>query len=58
MSIIFFKFGSAIVVSTAPLAAFFGFTSCSIHTRIGSDGYPKGTYDSMDADGNLYLNGD
>ncbi len=31
---------------------------CSIHTRIGSDGYPKGTYDSMDADGNLYLNGE
>ncbi|MDE5654320.1 MAG: M60 family metallopeptidase, partial [Clostridia bacterium] len=31
---------------------------CSINTRIGSDGYPKGTYDSMDAKGNLYLNGE
>ncbi|MDE7208336.1 MAG: M60 family metallopeptidase [Clostridia bacterium] len=31
---------------------------CSIDTRIGSNGYPKGTYNSMDADGNLYLNGE
>lgn len=30
---------------------------CTIHTRIGSDGYPKNTYDKMDKDGNLYLNG-
>ncbi|MDE6473566.1 MAG: M60 family metallopeptidase [Clostridia bacterium] len=30
---------------------------CSINTRIGSNGYPKGTYDSMDANGNLYLDG-
>ena len=31
---------------------------CSIDTRIGSDGYPKNTYNSMDAEGNLYLNGE
>ncbi|MDE6967819.1 MAG: M60 family metallopeptidase, partial [Clostridia bacterium] len=30
---------------------------CSINTRIGSDGYPKNTYNSMDEDGYLYLNG-
>ena len=30
---------------------------CSIDTRIGSDGSPKNTYNSMDAEGNLYLNG-
>lgn len=28
-----------------------------INTRIGSDGFPKNTYNAMDADGNLYLNG-
>lgn len=31
---------------------------CSIHTRIGSDGYPRNTYDSMDAQGRLLLNGE
>ncbi len=31
---------------------------CSIDTRIGSNGYPKNTYNAMDADGNLYLNGE
>jgi len=30
---------------------------CSINTRIGSDGYPPNTYNKMDKDGNLYLNG-
>ncbi len=30
---------------------------CTINTRIGSDGYPPNTYDKMDKDGNLYLNG-
>ena len=29
---------------------------CTVNTRIGSDGYPKNTYNRMDADGNLYLN--
>ena len=28
-----------------------------INTRIGSDGFPRNTYNAMDADGNLYLNG-
>ncbi len=30
---------------------------CSIDTRIGSDGYPKNTFNAMDKDGNLILNG-
>ncbi|MDE6565767.1 MAG: M60 family metallopeptidase, partial [Clostridia bacterium] len=30
---------------------------CSTNTRIGSDGYPKGTYNKMDKDGNLTLVG-
>lgn len=30
----------------------------TINTRVGSDGYPKNTYNKMDADGNLYLNGE
>ncbi len=32
-------------------------TYASVNTRIGSDGYPKNTFDKMDAAGNLYLNG-
>ena len=31
---------------------------CTINTRIGSDGYPKNTYNKMDKFGNLYLNGE
>ena len=31
---------------------------CSIKTRIGSDGYPENTYNKMDKDGYLYLNGE
>ncbi len=31
---------------------------CSVNTRVGSDGYPKNTFDKMDADGRLYLNGE
>ena len=31
---------------------------CSVNTRIGSDGYPRGTYDKMDSEGRLYLNGE
>ena len=30
---------------------------CSIDTRIGSNGYPKDTFNAMDKDGNLILNG-
>ena len=30
---------------------------CTINTRIGTDGYPKNTYDSMDENGKLYLGG-
>ncbi|MDE6293136.1 MAG: M60 family metallopeptidase, partial [Clostridiales bacterium] len=30
----------------------------TINTRIGSDGYPQNTFNKMDADGNLYLNGE
>lgn len=30
----------------------------SINTRIGSDGYPKNTYNKIDSEGNLYLNGE
>ena len=29
----------------------------SIFTRVGSDGYPKNTYDKIDKDGNFYLQG-
>ncbi|MDE6060627.1 MAG: M60 family metallopeptidase, partial [Clostridia bacterium] len=29
----------------------------SVDTQVGSDGKPKNTYNSMDAEGNLYLNG-
>lgn len=29
---------------------------CSINTRVGSDGYPRNTYNRMDKDGNLFLN--
>ena len=31
---------------------------CSINTRVGSDGYPKNTYNQIMADGSLYLNGE
>ncbi len=31
---------------------------CSTETRIGSNGSPRDTYNSMDAEGNLYLNGE
>lgn len=31
---------------------------CTIDTRIGTDGYPKNTYNSMDAQGRLLLNGE
>ncbi len=30
----------------------------TINTRIGSDGFPQNTYNKMDSDGNLYLNGE
>ncbi len=30
---------------------------CTVNTRIGSDGYPKNTYNSITADGKLLLNG-
>ncbi|MDE7165032.1 MAG: M60 family metallopeptidase [Clostridiales bacterium] len=30
----------------------------TINTQVGSDGKPKNTYNKMDADGNLYLNGE
>lgn len=31
---------------------------CSINTRVGSDGYPKNTYNKIGSDGKLYLNGE
>ncbi len=30
---------------------------CTINTRIGTDGFPKNTYNSMNKDGKLFLNG-
>lgn len=33
-------------------------TLCTINTRIGSDGYPKNTYNKIDRFGKLYLNGE
>lgn len=31
---------------------------CTVNTRIGTDGYPKNTYNKIGADGTLYLNGE
>lgn len=32
-------------------------TLCTVNTRIGTDGYPQNTYNSIDKDGRLLLNG-
>ncbi len=54
------KYGYTANYSEAQKIAVIGesWTLCSINTRIGSDGFPKGTYNKIDRDGNLLLNGE
>lgn len=53
------KYGSTLSLDAAGKSAMIteSWNLCSINTRVGTDGYPKNTYNSMDAEGNLYLNG-
>lgn len=54
------RYGYTVGMTTAQKDAIINeasWTLPTVNTRIGSDGYPRNTYNKMDANGKLYLNG-